>query len=475
MPPSSDRSEAERGFRSDADMLAVVTQRAEQELVARRRSRRMVSGGIAALAVVVVGVSVFAFARDGDGSSTQVEVGGPGSELSGDGAATSTTLTREELPEGSPVEGWTPMAASPLSPRSRAVSAWTGSELLVWGGEGKTSDACMIQQDGSALCGEQVRGDGAAYDPDSDTWRPMADSPLPEDLGSQFRYRGAWTGSELVVWGGPAGEGAAYDPVADSWRRIAPAPILTRTSFGLVWTGEEVVVVGGSAQVEEPDPEDPGRGRSIVPVEVAAFSPSSGTWRLLPDLPAGRVDPEVLVVDGRIVVLGGFVPQAEVDEPPVLSLDGGRWTDLGDPLVGEVAAAAWTGEHLVVSGRVPFDPPDVTTPVVAALTPSSGVWDPWPDPVDRMGAWQLVWTGVEVVRLPDPGLGAPESDLLAQAIESEGGSGWRALPPSDLETVVDAAVAWTGSELLFWGGAIQGGYGGDPRDVGARYSPGAGR
>ena len=50
----------------------------------------------------------------------------------------------------------------------------------------------------------------AGYDPASDTWRPMANSPLPEPenaIGASD-YASAWTGSELLVWGGPGPKAA---------------------------------------------------------------------------------------------------------------------------------------------------------------------------------------------------------------------------------------------------------------------------
>ena len=46
---------------------------------------------------------------------------------------------------------WRAMAPSPLSPRSAPVSAWTGSELLVWSGIPSTSDACEMGEGGGVV------------------------------------------------------------------------------------------------------------------------------------------------------------------------------------------------------------------------------------------------------------------------------------------------------------------------------------
>ena len=51
---------------------------------------------------------------------------------------------------------WRPTAPAPLEPRALMASAWTGSELLVWGGwSGKYGYEFA----------EAFLGDGAAYDP----------------------------------------------------------------------------------------------------------------------------------------------------------------------------------------------------------------------------------------------------------------------------------------------------------------------
>ncbi|MCB0962399.1 MAG: hypothetical protein KDA98_03725 [Acidimicrobiales bacterium] len=170
-----------------------------------------------------------------------------GSGCSDDGAGgaerpeaigTSTTLTREALTDP---EGWSAMGDSPLQGRANAVTAWTGTELLVWRGNGAFNDGGG---------GEPARTDGAAYDPATDEWRPMAESPLPPagNILSASSYASAWTGTELLVWGGPGPAAAAYDPATDRWRRIGPGPLGTRNQFGHTWTGTELVVYGGATR-----------------------------------------------------------------------------------------------------------------------------------------------------------------------------------------------------------------------------------
>ncbi|MCA1843121.1 MAG: hypothetical protein LC792_07995, partial [Actinobacteria bacterium] len=109
------------------------------------------------------------------------------------------------------LEGWRPMSPAPLEGRT-ANPVWTGREMLVWGGSSCTGNPCRSPN-------VQALGDGAAYDPASDTWRRIAASPLtPRTASTQV-----WTGKELLVWGGDAGtqslaDGAAYDPATGRWR-----------------------------------------------------------------------------------------------------------------------------------------------------------------------------------------------------------------------------------------------------------------
>jgi len=94
------------------------------------------------------------------------------------------------------------------------------------------------------LIGYATATDGAAYDPNTGRWRIIATRPNPDHV---VRL-GAWTGTELVVFGvprsnlgGPATSGAAYDPATDTWRTIAalPAEISTGQVMPMMagWTG----------------------------------------------------------------------------------------------------------------------------------------------------------------------------------------------------------------------------------------------
>ena len=72
------------------------------------------------------------------------------------------------------------------------VSAWTGTEMLVWGGieltNGKPSYVRL--------------NTGWRYRPSTETWLPMSTNNAPSGRNNA---QAVWTGTELIVWSGDAG------------------------------------------------------------------------------------------------------------------------------------------------------------------------------------------------------------------------------------------------------------------------------
>lgn len=125
---------------------------------------------------------------------------------------------------------WSALPAAPIAPRQGASVAWTGKELIVWGGA-------------SGPHGGQLHADGAAYDPAKQTWHLLPPAPLSPRTGQAA----AWTGHEMVVWGGytrvganassVTGSGAAYDPATNRWQSLPSAPLSPRADALGVWSG----------------------------------------------------------------------------------------------------------------------------------------------------------------------------------------------------------------------------------------------
>lgn len=196
---------------------------------------------------------------------------------------------------------WMVLSDSPLSPRSGHVGVWTGTEVIYWGG---------IKGDGDEPETIVPIADGAAYDPESDSWQLLPDGPL--DGGNP--YAAAWTGSEVIYVGPDPSEVASYDPVADTWTELTPRPPRDRPTFWITahWTGSELVVVASDDQR----------------VDTVTYDPESDSWRELPrpfddiQMPVTRGSP-THIWDGSTLWLLTFVPQ----ETGVagLDLDAGQW------------------------------------------------------------------------------------------------------------------------------------------------------
>ena len=139
---------------------------------------------------------------------------------------------------------WRQLPAPPKTANyCKRDAVWTGTEMLVWG--------CKV----------------TAYDPTTNQWRLLPDAPTRHGIV-------AWTGRELIGWGGGccgdvSDDGSAYNPVTNTWRRLAPAPVSGQQSPVGAWTGRELVVFNGHS------PEG-------ARVGGAAYNPRTDSWRRIP-------------------------------------------------------------------------------------------------------------------------------------------------------------------------------------------------
>jgi hypothetical protein len=116
--------------------------------------------------------------------------------------------------------GWRQLPAPPKTANyCRRSATWAGDEMLVWG------------------CGL------TAYSPTTNVWRRLPDAPTRHGIV-------AWTGRELIGWGGGccgdvSEDGSAYNPLTNTWRKLASAPVRGQQSPVGAWTGRELVVFNG--------------------------------------------------------------------------------------------------------------------------------------------------------------------------------------------------------------------------------------
>jgi len=316
---------------------------------------------------------------------------------------------------------WRRIPEAPIVGRSSHGVAWTGREMIVWGG--------LASRGPDANYEFFAANDGAAYDPLADSWRTLAASPLD----GRVQPIVAWTGDEVLVLGGsngqfqPLSDGAAYDPMADRWRATAPMPDSVTAGYASTWTGTELVVLSADGS------------------NASAYDPTSDSWRELPDPPL----PDDLYSvgstwtgDAMIVVAypnGVSVLAAAVSYDP----ESNGWHALPESPVVALNALVdpiWTGEEILVVSRslstgLPDGvPPDTT--YVALF-----------DAIDA--SWRIA--GVQTVYQPvGPGVWMSDRLLSGDAVYDPAADAWLAPPqhpPRELESPI-----WTGTEVLYWGG-----------------------
>jgi hypothetical protein len=318
------------------------------------------------------------------------------------------------------------LIGGPLDGRFGPTGVWTGSEVLIWGG---------VFLDDFFNGPWHYRRSGAAYDPASDDWREISRAPIR----GRYRHLAAWTGREMLVWGGftasrSAGagpDGAAYDPQTNRWRTIAPAPLRGMSGTTAVMTDSEWVVARATRHG----------------IRVAAYDPEADSWRLLPSIPGDLSDENRLIWTAADLVLMNVADGMYRLEP-----DADAWMHSGSSAIGW--DVVWTGAELLAAeaswlgdGLVRYDP----------------IQDAWQEIAGpALVGGRLVWTGTNALVLADHGdpsyLYNPGTDV------------WREITIPRRLGVEDQVSTWTSSGLVEWGG-WHGGVGAESYDAGWVLQP----
>ena len=334
-------------------------------------------------------------------------------------------------------------------PRTSHTAVWTGTEMLVWGGNGAG--------DGRS---------GARYDPATDSWTAM--SAIDAPFGGANRPA-VWTGTEMILWGDPEGGnavilGSRYDPATDRWTTVsttgAPAHRYYHT---LVWTGTRMIVWGGYHPPEN-------GGDAIAYGNGALYDPATDTWSPMStsDAPAARFGHTAVWTGTEMIVWGG-------GGIGTVFRSGGRYdpaTDTWLPLstlnAPDVydASAFWTGSRMIVWGQIGGGPIGSTG---GRYDPASDTWEADPIPVlaERRDFPSVVWTGTGMIVWG----GRSDTDTLASGHRYDPAT--NAWTPTSLVDAPESRVwhtaVWAGTRMIVWGGTS----GPTIREVnsGGRYDP----
>ena len=242
----------------------------------------------------------------------------------------------KETDEGgrySPASGrWVLTARGGACPSARAghVAVWTGREMVIWGGEARSTGNSFVT--------------GGRYDPAGNTWRATSTGGGCPRGGAGVTA--VWTGNEMIVWGGyePV-PGGLYNASDDTWRPIstgANSPS-ARTGHTAVWTGNEMIIWGGHSTRMEYS------GGRYYPETDSWFTTSTGGTSL-----KARENHSAVWTGSEMIVWGGLgEDDLHLGSGALYSPMKNGWakvTAVSQPEPREGHLCVWTGGDMLIWG-----------------------------------------------------------------------------------------------------------------------------
>jgi hypothetical protein len=276
------------------------------------------------------------------------------------------------------------------------------------------------------------------------TWKlgALAPKDVRDSTSSQSVV---WTGGTYILWGGehcvflasktrctPLG-GASYGPSTDMWTSLPAAPLSApREGNAAVWTGKEMIIWGGT------DPAGSCGSDALVTTcerDGAAYNPATKEWR--------KIAPS--------------------------------------PLAGRIGAASvWTGREMIIWGGLAARYGDIATG--AAYNPSTDTWRMLPkSPLAARREAYAIWTGSQMIIFAGT-VGQAGGAFVDGASYDPAKNEWELLPTPPLDKPgkpvqgagpgrAFAAVVWTGTEMIQWGGNGPGNGNWSAFENGEAYNP----
>jgi N-acetylneuraminic acid mutarotase len=374
---------------------------------------------------------------------------------------------------------WLPGALEGLRERARHTAVWTGTHLLVWGGE--------HESEGSSY----VIGSGAKYDPATDAWSRLSNSGAPT---ARTAHTAVWTGKEMIVWGGwPSSNGGRYDPTLDRWSPIATTnQPSARTGHVAVWTGKDMIVWGGgsdgtggkydpaldrwtatsttNAPVDRDDATAVWTGSVMVvwggqdpnqndfPFDSGGrYDPATNTWSAtsMTNAPSARWGHAATWTGTSMLLWGGtttFAPGGDLGDGRRYDPTTDTWTPIsmtGAPAARAGASSAWTGSRWIVWGG------DSLQNDGRRYDPTTDTWSAMASPAFslRSGNVPTVWTETEMIVWGGNDGGADNRGGRYNPTSNT----WLATSLGNGPSARTGNTAvWTGTEMIVWGGLSDG-------------------
>jgi N-acetylneuraminic acid mutarotase len=308
---------------------------------------------------------------------------------------------------------WSKLPSVALSPHiGTAHAVWTGKRVYLWAPSNSTAPA-----------------EGASYTPDTGSWYKLPPPPSRMQSGTEMVWSQPPDGpGRLLFWGASTcgtvnGTGMRYRPSTHTWSWMKKSPLETRQGHRMIWTGTRMIVWGGHRCGQQ--------GQALS--DGASYDPQTNTWQKLTAAPIHGRARHLLAwgapSDARAFVWGGTYEESTTTFAPT---DGAAF----DP-----ATSSWSS---VPSPSFPYPP---------RLDPFA-TWAG--DRIFVFGGWR--WEA------------QANEDLGDTAIYDPASKSWTSVSggPSPRQR---GFPAWTGQEVIVWGGEKDTPKGLRPLGDGALYGP----
>ncbi len=355
-----------------------------------------------------------------------------------------------------------PLTGAP-TPRTNHTALWTGTDMIIWGGE----VALSVDPAG-------VTATGALYNPVTKTWKAMSVAGAPPPRHS---HQAVWTGSKMIVWGGFGDtamepNGGIYDVATDSWTDLPSAGTLQgRVQHRVIWTGTEMIVWGGL---------------NMVALNTGSrYNLASNTWTTIPLGASGRFNHGVLWTGSKMIVWGGndyfdWHQDGQFYDP---AAGWGAQTSLTNvPDRREGHTSLWTGTQMIVWGGFDggirlntggvFDPAAADSAAWTTITTTGAPYGREKHVSVWTGAQLMVWGGCGVGAGGNDSCASPTAPFADGGFWTPGpnGGSWAPVLEGDVTAGrVNATAVWTGDRVIIWGGKA--GLTGKLLDTGAQSVP----
>ncbi|GAB3025699.1 hypothetical protein GCM10011376_11870 [Nocardioides flavus (ex Wang et al. 2016)] len=321
---------------------------------------------------------------------------------------------------------WARVPDIPLSPRTDPVLAWTGSEVLVVGGN--TGSICPPYAD--CTTPTELASDGVALDPATGTWRQVAPAPVGVWNSWGGGHDSVVVGDLLVVRGTRDTSWRGYDVVGDAWSTLSPPPGFEGR---LVASGDRLWARSGS--------------------RILSWDPVADAVRLEASYAPQRPlqDTQLFVTPAGPVLAGVRYGEAAPDEPTLTQVDvpdgAGGWRRFVTGQVGWLGH--WDGRRLVGVEPGEVDGGEVNAwdrayPFAGTLDPRTGDWQPLDVP-----RADLSYTGWRVSAAAGSRIVS-----LGHLLDTRTGA-WVALDRPDSGLDHNLAATWADQRLFVLGGVDQ--------------------